>query len=137
MNIAYRLQHQPIRWLAPVCWVLIILYLTLSSGNNQNVSSLSKFAGGTEITDAIGHMVMFTVLVVLWHWAGSAYYPAMAVLKVVTPLIFLFAIGVEVGQYWIEERGMSWLDFLANSSGVLLGASWILYQLQKGKGDIK
>lgn len=137
MTIANRLQQQPIRWLIPSGWTFIILYLTLSTGDNQNVSWVSKMAGGTEITDALGHLVMFTMLVLLWHWAGSAHYPAMAVLKVVTPLCFLFGISVEASQHWIEGRGMSWLDFLANGGGVLLGARWILYQLQKDKGDIK
>ncbi|MBI5930504.1 MAG: VanZ family protein [Chloroflexi bacterium] len=129
--LIHRLQRQPIRWCIPLVWTSTILYLTLSTGNNKNVSWVSKLAGGTEITDALGHFVMFTVLVVLWHWAGSAYYPAMLVLKVVAPLCFIFGMSVEASQHWIEGRGMSWLDFLANGGGVLLGARWILYQLQK------
>ncbi len=137
MTIANRLQQQPIRWFIPLGWTLGILYLTLSTGDNQNVSWLSKLVGGTEITDAIGHVVMFGVLVVLWQWAGSAQYPKMGVLKVVTPLCFLFGMSVEASQHWIEGRGMSWLDFLANGGGVLLGARWILYQLQKEKGEGK
>ncbi|GIK62221.1 MAG: hypothetical protein BroJett018_00150 [Chloroflexota bacterium] len=136
MSIANRLPL-PIRWFVPLGWTLVILYMTLSTGNNQNVSWVSKMAGGTEITDAIGHLVMFTVLVVLWHWAGSSYYPTVTVLKGVTLLCFLFGMSVEASQYWIEGRGMSWLDFLANGGGVLLGARWILYQLQKDKGGIK
>ncbi len=137
MTIANRLQHQPIRWFIPLGWTLIILYLTLSTGDNQNVSWLSKLAGGTEITDAIGHVVMFAILVVVWQWAGSADIRAMVVLRIVTALCFLFGMGVEASQHWIEGRGMSWLDFLANGGGVLLGARWILYQIQKEKGKDK
>jgi VanZ family protein len=130
-QLVARFQQLPIRWGVPIGWTLLILYLTLSSGNNENVGWLSGMAGGTEITDAIGHVIMFFVLLVVWHWAGSAQYSTPAVLKIITPLCFIFGMSVELAQHWIEERGTSWLDFLANGSGVLLATRWILYRMQK------
>jgi VanZ family protein len=134
-ELVARFQQMPIRWALPIGWTLLILYLTLSSGNNENVGWLSGMAGGTEITDAIGHVIMFFVLVVLWHWAGSLEYSTQSVLKIIIPICFIFGTGVELAQHWIEERGASWIDFLANGSGVLLAARWILYRMQNEEGS--
>lgn len=45
------------------------------------------------------------------------------------PAIWLFSIGVEIIQYALPWRSFSWLDMLANLSGLLLG--YAVLQLTK------
>lgn len=47
--------------------------------------------------------------------------------------LIIYSIGIEIGQYFMPPRTFDVLDICANSTGVLLGLSLILFLIRKAK----
>ena len=90
------------------------------------VSTVPKLFGGTEITDAIGHVIINIILD-----------PGVSLVLDDQPVYFCPKNGppdpdrrgfvAEGSQYFVPERGTSLLDLAANITGVLIGL--IAYQV--------
>ncbi len=120
------LQRLPgsIRWALTFIWTAITLALMLSpSGDGTTVTAASDLFGGTDIVDAMGHIVINAILIFLWCWT-------------INPPIRLILIGgiiwcfvAEFLQIFVPDRGASLLDLAANIVGVLIGIAvyrWII-----------
>ena len=115
-------QSAIVRWALALIWTAIAASLMLSpSGNGTTVSWVSHLFGGTETSDAVGHVIINVILALLWSWTISLYVsvPNMTRLILIGGVTWGFA--AELSQYFVPERGTSLLDLAANISGVLIG----------------
>jgi VanZ family protein len=112
------------RWPLALSWTAFVLFLMLAPGDNRQVDGLSKSAGGSDLTDALGHVVIFFILTVLWQWALSGRSPSRHALLGAALVAFGLGVGTEVAQTFVAGRGASWLDFSANGLGVLAAIGW-------------
>lgn len=99
---------------------ILVLYLMVAPDTSPGISDLSYLFGGTEITDAVGHVVLFCTLTFVWYHAlryrwnrRTAFLAAIAVAGVLGTI-------TEFLQGIVPHRGMAFLDLLANWSGVIL-----------------
>ncbi len=115
-------QSAIVRWTLTLTWTAIAVSLMLSpSGKGTTVSGVSKLFGGTETTDAIGHVIINTILALLWCWTISLYAstPKTTRLILIGGIVWCFA--AELSQFFVPERGTSLLDLAANILGVSIG----------------
>ncbi|MCC7208486.1 MAG: VanZ family protein [Anaerolineae bacterium] len=115
-------------------WAGLILLLTLLPGEKGSlVGRTSAFFGGTDLSDAIGHAVLFGVLSLLGFHAGRTVLPARPALLLT--LAFALALGTlsEILQLYVPERGVTLFDMAANWIGAASAAFWLRF-LWRGEG---
>jgi len=100
----------------------------LSPGEDSVAEDLSGAFGASELTDALGHVVLFGVLTVLLFHALRLHVPVARALK--GAAVFVLALGsvLEPAQLLVYERGAALLDLAANWAGALVPAAllrWI------------
>jgi VanZ family protein len=96
------------------------LYLFLAPAEkDSSVSSVSSFFGGTDITDAAGHVVLNSLLIFLWLWTSVHY--SSRYQKSIIIVGIIWAVVTEFLQTYIPGRGGSLLDMIANSIGIIAG----------------
>lgn len=93
------------------------------SGDGTTVSWVSKLFGGTETTDAVGHIIINAILALLWCWTISLYATTAKTTRYVLVGGIIWCFGAELSQFFVPERGTSLLDLAANIGGVLIGVS--------------
>jgi len=104
-------------WFLCFSWLGLLGILLLSSGTGI-ISQISGLFGGSEVTDAIGHVVMMTVNFLLIYGVFSRYTAAKQAQTIATVLVIVLGLGLELGQLWIPFRGVSLIDILAVFIGV-------------------
>lgn len=110
------------RWALALTWTIIALSLMLSpAGDGTTVSEVSESFGGTEITDAMGHVILNTVLALLWCWTISLYIPKARTIRLLSIAGPLWGFGTELSQHFVPGRGTSLLDLTANTLGIVIG----------------
>lgn len=118
------IQHDtpaPIRWGLALLWTAGLLYLMLSpAGEGTTASWISSLFGGTEITDAIGHVFLYAVLALLWIWVLSLHLPERQAALIALIIALLLGFSLEFAQRFVSERGSTLIDYTANAFGVLL-----------------
>lgn len=123
-RVIARIQHNtsaPIRWALTLLWTGGLLYLMLSpAGENSTASRISKLFGGTELTDAIGHVFLYAVLALLWIWALSLHLPERQAALMALTIALLLGFSLEFAQQFVSARGSTLIDYAANFLGVLL-----------------
>jgi VanZ family protein len=109
-----------LRWSAALVWTALVLYLMLSPGKDSTADDLSRSFGGTDLSDAVGHVILYGVLTILWDGALQADRPGGHRLALMVGL----ALGLlgESLQVFVPYRGVALLDFAANLAGVFLGS---------------
>lgn len=116
----------PVRWSLALLWTGGLLYLMLTpSGDGTPVTWISRLFGGTEITDAIGHVILYAVLTALWAWTLSLHMPERRAILTVAALGLILGLTLEAAQVYVEDRGSTLIDYGANMAGVL-GSSVVL-----------
>lgn len=104
-----------LRWiLLPVwiSWTLLICFLMLSSSDGT-VRNVSMLFGGTEITDAIGHVVLIFVDCLLLYGVLERYELSKTVWQIVFIAMLICFVCLELAQLAIPSRGASLIDILA------------------------
>ncbi len=115
-------QSAIVRWTLSLTWTTIAVSLMLSpSGDGTTVSGVSKLFGGTETTDAIGHVIINMILAFLWCWTISLYASAPKTTRLILVGGIIWCFVAELTQHFVPERGVSLLDLAANILGVLIG----------------
>lgn len=105
-----------------LAWTAITAKLMLSpSGNGTTVSWVSKLFGGTETTDAIGHVIINAILAFLWCWTISLYATTQKTTRLVLIGGIVWCFVGELSQFFVPGRGTSLLDLGANILGVVIG----------------
>ena len=122
------IQSATVRWTLTVTWTALTASLLLSpSGSGTPVSFISQLFGGTDTSDAIGHVVVITILALLWCWTIGLYANTAQTTYLILIGGIVWGLGAELSQYFVPERGTSLLDLGANILGVLIGL--VVYRL--------
>ena len=110
-----------VAWIFWLGWtgLFCILMLSPSAGTVKN---LSGFFGGTEITDAVGHVILVGVDCFLLYILMIHYLPDTIARRYSIIVTLMIAIIVETAQLWIPSRGASMIDIAAAFIGV--GIVW-------------
>jgi len=115
-------QSAAVRWALTLIWTAITAKLMLSpSGDGTTVSWVSKLFGGTETTDAVGHVIINAILAFLWCWTISLYAATAKTTRLVLVGGLIWCFVGEMSQHFVPERGTSLLDLAANILGGLIG----------------
>ena len=117
-----------VRWSATLAWTAFTVALMSRPSNVGIVHDLSLFFGGTELTDAAGHVVLFGTLAALWYWTLTGRLKRQRALLLATGIGVAVGIATEFAQYFVPERGVALIDILADCLGPLIVAG-ILYAL--------
>jgi VanZ family protein len=99
---------------------LLALALTTLPGNTPLVNGTSRFLGGTDITDALGHVGLQCLFTAAWFWALRLYLSKKAALGCAIGIALAFGTLTEFAQYFVPERGSTLLDLGANWIGVVV-----------------
>jgi VanZ family protein len=107
-----------VRWLMFGLWTVLVFYLLLWPSNGTPVHDVSSFFGGTELTDAGGHVVLAFVEALLLYRVLCYYMPVQRATLWTLGCTLLLGLALESAQYWIPSRGATLLDLGANWLGV-------------------
>ena len=113
------LLDQPVlRWGIAVAWTGLILMFMLTPSDKPVVEDTSATFGGTDVTDAIGHVILFGTLALFWWAALACHWSISNALYIALVISLCLGVFTEIAQNWIPERGTSLLDLVANACGV-------------------
>jgi len=107
------------RWSVTLVWTSVTVLLMLSPGEESAAEDLSRFFGGTDITDALGHVVLYGVLTALWRWALLNHLSLQQALGGAVAVGLALGAATELAQFLIPHRGVALVDLLANWVGSL------------------
>lgn len=121
-----RFTHHPaIAWGCVGLWLALVVFLMLSPGEDSLAEDLSGAFGASEITDALGHMILFGVLTALTAHALSFHLPGERAVTIAVGVVLALGSVLEPAQLLVYERGASLLDLGANWTGALISA-WLV-----------
>jgi VanZ family protein len=106
-------------WLAVLCSTVFTLIMMLKPGTSRLIDVPHKLLGGTDFTDAIGHVVLFCGLVFVW-WVLTGHFSRRALL-VAALIVFGLGTFTEFAQAIVPHRGFTWYDLASNWIGAGLG----------------
>ncbi len=119
------LQLPALRVLSFMAWIGLVLVFTLTPGDSALVEKTSVALGGSDYTDANGHVLLFSILTMLCFWALTLRFSPRSALILSAGLGLLIGTGTEFAQVFIPYRGAAWLDLGANWIGVLGGVTLV------------
>lgn len=99
------------------------------------MSWVSHLFGGTETTDAIGHVIINAILAFLWCWTISLYTTTQKTTRLILIGGIVWYFVGELSQFFVPERGTSLLDLGANIFGVLIGLTAYRLLISRQDGD--
>lgn len=112
--------HHAVRWLAAISWTVLVVALMLMPGQDTAADDLSHFFGGTDITDAAGHVFLFGVLVLLWLLALVTVLLRSRALRLAVAIGLALGLVTELLQVFVPHRGVAFIDLFANALGPAL-----------------
>jgi hypothetical protein len=107
-----------VRWLLLGMWTGLMGYLLLWPSRGTPVHDVSAFFGGTDLTDAVGHVVLAFIETALLFSVLRHYMPARRALIWTLGSALTLGFVLELAQNWIPARGVTLVDLGANWSGV-------------------
>jgi VanZ family protein len=122
------LKSTPVRYVLAITWTLYSTVLLVQSSGNPVVGRPAPPGPPTmdrEIILTIGHIVVFSTLVILWQWALSTFRPVRAALFVATGFAVIFGVISELAQFAVPDRTVSLGDLSVNVLAAL-GASLVI-----------
>lgn len=108
-------------------WTLIVLALTLLPGDTAVVDNTSRAFGGTDVTDAVGHVVLAGVLTLLYYAVAVLCREPRRALYIAAATALALTTGTEFAQLFVPHRGASLLDLSANWLGVCSLFLWLRF----------
>jgi len=124
-----RFNHPAIFWLIAISWTLLVIIVLLKPGDGvmNHELSLSSFLASffsllisrRELSEAIGHVILFGVLTILWLRVLMMYFPRSRAIFLAICIAIVLALATEIGQYFVN-RGSLLFDLLANILGVVI-----------------
>ena len=107
-----------ISWLLWASWTILLCFLFLSPSEGTAVRDISLFFGGSELTDAIGHVVLIFIETVLLYNILRHYLINDTAVRYAVLATLVFGLCAEFSQHWIPSRGASLIDVCAAFLGV-------------------
>lgn len=123
-----KLQHQSLllSWFLWLSWIAIVAWLLLTPGIGI-ISKISGLLGGTDESDAVGHVILMAGNYLLFYGVLRHYRPAKQAQMMVMGLIIVIGVILELAQFWIPFRSVSLIDLLAVFVGV--GIAYLLVNI--------
>ncbi|MEW6580307.1 MAG: hypothetical protein AB1435_14100 [Chloroflexota bacterium] len=112
-------RHLLLRWVAALAWTALVCLLMLLPGEDSLAEDTSGFFGGTDMTDAFGHVLLFGILTALWYAVLACHLAPAPALRRALVIGVACGLLLELGQGIVPERGLSLLDLTANALGAL------------------
>lgn len=119
------INHRGVAWLAALAWTVLVCFLMLTPADDNVVEDTSSAFGGTDLTDAVGHVILFAALAGVWFNALRLRWPPRRAWWITRVGGLALATALELAQTRVPDRGASWLDLGANWLGIL-GLTWWL-----------
>lgn len=98
----------------------MVSYLLLWPSEGTAVRRISLFFGGSDLSDALGHIVLIFVETNLSFILLRHYHPQDIAARYAVRGTLVFALFLETAQFFIPGRGAALIDFAANALGVSL-----------------
>lgn len=98
---------------------LIVVFM-LMPGDDSAAGRLSDLFGGTDITDALGHIGAYLIATAAWYGYFELSRPPREALSRAAILTLIVGAVVETAQSLVPDRGTQLLDYGANMLGVAL-----------------
>lgn len=112
-----------VRWGLTLLWTGGQVLLMLSpSGDGTPISWISRLFGGTDFSDAVGHVLIFAMLALLWQWALRTHVAPQPARHTALLIAVLLGTATELGQHFVPNRGANLWDLAANLSGAAIAA---------------
>ena len=108
-------------------WTGLILYLMLTPGEDTPAEAVSRFFGGTDATDWVGHVILFGGLMGVWYQALSGITARAKAWQYALVISLVVGISTESAQSAIVNRGTAFWDYIGNVTGILLVAWGVRY----------
>lgn len=118
----------PFRIAAAAAWTVLLIILMLSPGRETFAVDLSSAFGGTELTDAIGHLFLAFVETLLIYGALRPFLSAQRAIVLTAVITVLLGAVLETAQLWVPFRGANLLDFVAHTVGVVVAIAGLWVQ---------
>ena len=100
-----RFTHHPaIAWGSAGLWLALVVFLMLSPGKDSLAEDLSGMFGASEITDALGHVFLFSVLTALLAQALSFHLPGERAITVAAGFVLQTSSVLEPRSCWCTAR---------------------------------
>lgn len=109
-------------WVGVLLVTAAVLYLMAAPSDAPGIADLSRLFGGTETTDAIGHVALFSMLTFSWYFALRYRWNQRTSFLTAIAVVCLLGTVAELSQHFVPHRGFSLLDMLANGLGVVIFA---------------
>lgn len=122
------MMHRLIYLVLAASATIVTLLLTTLPGDTSLVLSSSRAIGGTDLTDAFGHVVLFAVLTILWNRAIGVFMNSRAAFVVTILAVLALAVVTEAAQRYIPERGADIFDLAANVLGIILAIVYLQWR---------
>jgi len=127
-----------VRWLiAPILTALLVVLLVqpgdqpiINTGIQEGPPSLER-----NLFFISGHIVLFTLLVMLWRWTLAPRFIPASALLLATLIALVIGASTEFAQAFVPGRGSTWIDLLANGIGIVL-ALVAVRLWEAGRGDL-
>lgn len=123
-----RLWRPLLIWAATVIWTAFLIFLMVSPGEESTADDISGFFGGTELTDAAGHIILFMVLTLLWQRALVSHTTYRRSLVAALAIGLGLGLATEIAQLFIPDRGGGLADILADWLGAGAAAALVDYR---------
>src|SRR2546430_137054 len=96
-------------WLAVLGGTVFTLIIMLKPGTSRIVDIPHKLLGGTDSTDAVGHVVLFCGMVFVW-WTLPGRFSRSRALLLAALIVFGLGTFTEFAQSVVPHRGFSCSD---------------------------
>lgn len=131
-SLLWRVARHPLpRWMAALTWTALVGLLMLLPGEDSIAEDTSGFFGGTDMTDALGHVLLFGIFTALWYAVLVCYLAPAPALTGALVIGAASGLLLELGQGIVPHRGLSLLDFTANALGVLISVAALRTPLRR------
>jgi hypothetical protein len=110
----------PARWIAVLTWAALIGFLMLTPGEDSIAEDISVFFGGTDLSDLIGHVIVFGILALLLFALLRAYHTPRPALILSLILAVAYGTLTEMLQMLVPHRGANLMDMVGNWLGPTL-----------------
>ena len=131
-------QHRPLRWTLAIAWSTFIT-IVLIQPEADPIINLGLPTGPQtflrELFFSSLHLLAFAITCALWQWALSASMPVRASIALGCVLAIGLGASTEYLQTLSPDRYPSWTDLIANCSGALLAAWFILRRIAAHRRD--
>ncbi|MFO7320758.1 MAG: hypothetical protein DIU68_003435 [Chloroflexota bacterium] len=124
----------PIRWSVALAYTVFVTILLVQSSTQPLVGPPAPPGPPDlqrELLLTLGHVVTFSLLVIIWWWAGKALLPAPRALFVAVGFALVFGLITELAQTAMVDRQASLFDLAVNWTTTIATATLISERWRK------